>query len=53
MDRNRLLRRAILLSVLSIAISAVVGTAAVVVAITTGSLSLLGFGADAVIDSVA
>ena len=30
-----------------------VGTAAVAVAITTGSLSLLGFGADAVIDSVA
>ena len=53
MDRNQLIRRAILLSVLSIAISAVVGTAAVVVAITTGSLSLLGFGADAVIDSVA
>lgn len=53
MDRNQLLSRAILLSVLSIGISAVVGTAAVVVATTTGSLSLLGFGADAVIDSAA
>ena len=53
MDRNQLLNRAILLSVLSIGIRAVVGTAAVVVAIATGSLSLLGFGADAVIDSVA
>ena len=53
MDRDQLLRRAILLSILSIGLSAVVGTAAVAVAITTGSLSLLGFGADAVIDSVA
>jgi divalent metal cation (Fe/Co/Zn/Cd) transporter len=53
MDRNQLLSRAILLSVLSVAISAVVGAAAVVVAFATGSLSLLGFGADAVIDSAA
>lgn len=53
MDRNQILGRAILLSVLSIGLSAVVGTAAVVIAIATGSLSLLGFGADAVIDSAA
>jgi divalent metal cation (Fe/Co/Zn/Cd) transporter len=53
MDRNQLLRRAMLLSVLSIGISAAVGATAVVVATATGSLSLLGFGADAVIDSAA
>lgn len=53
MDRQRLLTRAVLLSVASIGISALVGTAAVVVGLTTESLSLLGFGADAVIDSAA
>lgn len=53
MDRDHLLNRAVLLSVASIGISAIVGTAAVVVALATESLSLLGFGADAVIDSAA
>lgn len=53
MARQRLLDRAVLLSVVSIGISALVGTAAVLVGLTTQSLSLLGFGADAVIDSVA
>lgn len=41
------------LSALSIAWSGVVGSIAVYVALMTGSLSLLGFGADAVIDAVA
>lgn len=53
MDRQRLLTRAVLLSIASIGISALVGAAAVVVGLTTQSLSLLGFGADAVIDSAA
>jgi len=52
-DRSSLLSRAVFLSVASIAVSAVVGTVAVVVALGTQSLSLLGFGADAVIDSAA
>jgi divalent metal cation (Fe/Co/Zn/Cd) transporter len=52
-DRPSLLSRAVFLSVASIAISAVVGTVSVVVALGTQSLSLLGFGADAVIDSAA
>jgi divalent metal cation (Fe/Co/Zn/Cd) transporter len=47
------LRRAILLSGLSIAWSGIAGSVAVFVALTSGSLSLLGFGADAVIDSAA
>lgn len=47
------LRLALRLSALSVAWSGVVGSIAVVTALTTGSLSLLGFGADAVIDSVA
>jgi divalent metal cation (Fe/Co/Zn/Cd) transporter len=42
-----------LLSVISIILSALVGLVALLVALTTGSLSLLGFGADAAIDSVA
>jgi divalent metal cation (Fe/Co/Zn/Cd) transporter len=53
MHRDHLLNRAVLLSVASIGISAIVGTVAVVVALATESLSLLGFGADAVIDSAA
>jgi len=47
------LRRALALSVLSIVINGVAGGAAVVVALTSGSLSLLGFGFDAAIDSAA
>jgi divalent metal cation (Fe/Co/Zn/Cd) transporter len=53
MDRRRLLNRAVFLSAASIAASALVGAAAVLVALATQSLSLLGFGADAVIDSAA
>jgi len=53
MDRQRLLRRAVFLSAASVAISALVGLGAIVVALATQSLSLLGFGADAVIDSAA
>lgn len=53
MGRQRLLDRAVLLSIVSIGISALVGAAAIFVALTTRSLSLLGFGADAVIDSAA
>lgn len=52
-DRARDLRQALWLSGLSIAWNGVAGTIAVYVAFATGSLSLLGFGADAVIDSVA
>lgn len=52
-DRSRLLSRAVFLSVASIAISAVVGSVAVVVGLATQSLSLVGFGGDAVIDSAA
>jgi divalent metal cation (Fe/Co/Zn/Cd) transporter len=51
--RARHLRQALWLSGLSIAWNGVAGSIAVYVALTTGSLSLLGFGADAVIDSVA
>ena len=47
------LRLAVRLSVVSIAWSGLVGSIAVYAAIVSGSLSLLGFGADAVIDSVA
>ena len=52
-DRAHLLRRAVWLSGASIATSAVVGAIAVAVGLTSQSLSLLGFGADAVIDSAA
>jgi divalent metal cation (Fe/Co/Zn/Cd) transporter len=41
------------LSVLSVVISGIVGGVAVSVALTSGSLSLLGFGFDAAIDSAA
>jgi divalent metal cation (Fe/Co/Zn/Cd) transporter len=53
MDRTTDLRRAIELSALSIALSGLFGAAAVIVAIATGRLSLLGFGFDAVMDSIA
>jgi divalent metal cation (Fe/Co/Zn/Cd) transporter len=52
-ERHALLRRALALSVLSIALSGAFGSAAVGLGIATGSLSLLGFGIDAAIDSVA
>lgn len=51
--RPGLLRRAILLSLASVAWGAVAGAIAVVLAYAAGSLSLLGFGIDAVIDSIA
>lgn len=47
------IRRALWLSAISIAWSGVAGSAAIVLALTSGSLTLLGFGVDAVIDSVA
>ena len=53
MDRPGLLRRALLLSVLSIVINGLLGGAAVIVGLATDSLSLLGFGLDAAIDSIA
>jgi divalent metal cation (Fe/Co/Zn/Cd) transporter len=52
-QRDALLRRAIALSVLSIVLGAAMGATGVVAALTSGSLSLLGFGFDAVVDSSA
>ncbi len=52
-SRPALLRRATLLSLVSVGWGAVAGTAALVLAYVAGSLSLLGFGVDAVIDSIA
>jgi divalent metal cation (Fe/Co/Zn/Cd) transporter len=51
--RQRHLRLAVRLSILSIAWNGIAGSIAVWAALSSGSLSLLGFGADAVIDSVA
>jgi divalent metal cation (Fe/Co/Zn/Cd) transporter len=51
--RTVYLRRALALSALSIAWSGVAGSLAIFAAVVSGSLSLLGFGADAVIDAVA
>ena len=48
-----LLRRATLLSAISIGLSALIGLIAVIVALASRSLSLLGFGVDAAIDSAA
>ena len=53
MDRHALLQRALRLSLLSIALGALFGGTAVIVGLATDSLSLLGFGIDAAIDSVA
>ena len=47
------LRRAVWLSALSIVWSGTAGSIAIGAAVVSGSLSLLGFGADAVIDSLA
>jgi divalent metal cation (Fe/Co/Zn/Cd) transporter len=47
------LRRALLLSGLSIGWSGIAGSLAIYVALVGGSLSLLGFGVDAVIDATA
>jgi divalent metal cation (Fe/Co/Zn/Cd) transporter len=51
--RDKLLQRALALSVLSIGISGIAGGAATVVGFGSGSLSLLSFGFDAAIDAVA
>jgi divalent metal cation (Fe/Co/Zn/Cd) transporter len=51
--RDQLVHRALILSVLSIVINGLAGGSAVVVGLTSGSLSLLGFGFDAAIDSAA
>ena len=51
--RSTLLDRALLLSALSVAWSGIVGCIATYTALTTGALSLLGFGVDAVIDAAA
>ncbi len=47
------LRRGLLLSGISVGWNGVAGSAAIYVALSNGSLSLLGFGVDAVIDSTA
>jgi divalent metal cation (Fe/Co/Zn/Cd) transporter len=52
-SRDQLLRRALILSVLSIVLAGIAGGTAVVVGLASGSLSLLGFGFDAAIDSAA
>jgi divalent metal cation (Fe/Co/Zn/Cd) transporter len=52
-DRIRLVRRALYLSLISIVLSGVLGTIAVVVGVATDSLSLIGFGFDAAIDGIA
>lgn len=51
--RSSLLRRAVELSILSILLSGLGGAIAVAVGLSTGSLSLLGFGFDAAIDAAA
>jgi divalent metal cation (Fe/Co/Zn/Cd) transporter len=52
-SRKTHLARALRLSALSIVWSGIVGSIATYAALASGSLSLLGFGVDAVIDSVA
>ena len=52
-SRTADLRRAIVLSIVSVAWSGVAGGSAVILAVSTGSLSLLGFGFDAAVDSIA
>lgn len=51
--RAAALRRALVLSGVSVAWSGIVGALAVYAALASGSLTLLGFGVDAVIDAVA
>ena len=53
MSRDRHLARALALSALSIVISGIAGGLAVGVGLATSRLSLLGFGFDAAIDSIA
>lgn len=51
--RDKDLRRALWLSAFSMVWNGIAGSVAAYVALVTGSLSLLGFGVDAVIDSIA
>ncbi len=51
--RRAQIRRALALSIASVAWSGVVGATAVVAALSSGALSLLGFGATALIDAAA
>ena len=51
--RRSQLRRALLLSVASVVWNGIAGGTAVIIALSTGSLALLGFGFDAAVDSVA
>jgi divalent metal cation (Fe/Co/Zn/Cd) transporter len=53
MDRHGLLHRALRLSLLSVGLGAMFGVTGVLVGLATDSLSVLGFGIDAAIDSVA
>jgi divalent metal cation (Fe/Co/Zn/Cd) transporter len=53
MERTALVRRALLLSITSIVLSGLLGGIAIGVGFLTNRLSLLGFGFDAAIDSVA
>jgi divalent metal cation (Fe/Co/Zn/Cd) transporter len=53
LDRPALLRRAKLLSWLSVALSGLVGVTAVVIGLVSDRLSLLGFDFDASVDSIA
>lgn len=53
MTHQELIRRAVVLSVLSIVLNGVAGGIAVLAGLASGQLSLLGFGFDAAIDSAA
>jgi len=53
MAREGLVRRAVALSVVSIVLNGLAGGTAVVAGLTSGGLSLLGFGFDAAVDSAA
>lgn len=53
MTRDRLLRRALELSAVSVGFSGVVGIVAVAVGLASGRLALLGFGFDSAVDSIA
>ncbi|HEX9495360.1 MAG TPA: hypothetical protein VGA38_06355, partial [Candidatus Limnocylindria bacterium] len=52
-DRRMALRSAITISLVSVAWSGVVGAVTVRSALVSGSLSMLGFGVDAVVDAAA
>ena len=52
-DRHRLVRHGLVLSALSVGLGGLFALTAMVLALATGSVSLLAFGADAAIDSAA